>query len=337
MLRIAINGFGRIGRAAFKIAAERDDVEIVAINDLGDIANLVYLLQYDTVYGRYPEIVTAKADFLKVRGKAIKVLAERDPENLPWKDLDIDVVIESTGFFTEEEGAAKHITAGAKRVVISAPSKSAGVPTVVLGVNNDDVAGQRIISNASCTTNCTAPVISIMDNAFGIEKALLTTTHAYTATQSLVDGPGGKDFRGGRAAAQNIVPATTGAAIAATKAYPPLAGKFDGISIRVPVPVVSLIDVVMLTKTDVRVEEVNQVFITAAEEPLWYGILGYTTEQNVSSDFIKDTRSAIVDLALTRVVDGNLVKVMAWYDNEWGYSCRLVEQAVAAGKDAAGV
>jgi len=332
MTRLAINGFGRIGRAAFKIAIERDDVEIVAINDLGSVENLVYLLKYDTLYGRYPHEVSTSGDTLKVGEHSIKALAQPDPESLPWKDMDVDVVIESTGFFTDEEGASKHLTAGAKRVIISAPTKSEGVPTVVLGVNNSDNEGRGVISNASCSTNCATPVMSIMDNEFGVEKALLTTIHSYTANQSLVDGPSKKDLRRGRAAAQNMVPSSTGAAIAATKAYEPLTNKFDGVSVRVPTPVVSLADIVMVTKEDVRVEEVNEAFIKASTHPLHEGIVGYTDEPNVSSDFIGDTRSAIVDLSMTRVVAGNLVKVMAWYDNEWGYSNRLVEQAVAAGK-----
>lgn len=329
MLKVAINGFGRIGRAAFKIALERDDIEVVAINDLGDLENLAYLLRYDTVYGRYERDVTVSRGLMKVGGHTVKVLADPDPENLPWKDLGIDVVIESTGFFTEAEGAGKHLTAGAKHVVISAPTNSKELKTVVLGVNDSDAEGQQLISNASCTTNCAAPLVSLIDTAFGIEKALLTTIHAYTATQSIVDGPGKGDFRRGRAAAQNMVPSSTGAAIAATQAYHPLAGKFDGVSVRVPVPVVSLTDVVMLIRANVRVEEVNQLFKDAAGSEQYRNIVAYTEEPTVSSDFIKDSHSAIVDGTMTRVVDGNLVKVMAWYDNEWGYSNRLVEQVVA--------
>lgn len=331
MVRLAINGFGRIGRAAFKVAAARDDVEIVAINDLGNVENLVYLLKYDSVYGRYDENVAVQGDSLQVGAHAIRVLSDPDPENLPWQDMNVDVVIESTGFFTDKEGAEKHLSAGAKRVVISAPTKSEELSTVVLGVNNTESEGQGVISNASCSTNCAAPIMSIMDNEFGVEKALLTTIHSYTSTQSLVDGPSKKDPRRGRAAAINSIPSSTGAAIASTKAYTPLAGKFDGVSVRVPTPVVSLADIVMVTKEPVRVEEVNQAFIDAAESPLHEGIVGYTNEPNVSSDFIKDPRSAIVDLSMTRVVDDTLVKVMAWYDNEWGYSNRLVEQAVAVG------
>ena len=330
--RIAINGFGRIGRAACKIALAHEDAEIVAINDLGDIKNLAYLLRYDTVYGRYGAEVSVDGDFLVVGGKRIKVLQSKDPETLPWGEMNIDVVIESTGFFTESEGARKHIAAGAKHVVISAPTKSEDVPTVVMGVNDDKLAGNDVVSNASCTTNCAAPVMAVLENVFGVEKALLTTAHAYTATQSIVDGPGGKgDFRRGRAAAQNIVPASTGAAIAATKAIPALTDKFDGISLRIPVPVVSIIDVTCVLKKDVTVDEINNAFEEAAQNSMYQGVLAVTKDDVVSSDFIGDTHSAIVDLQLTRVIGGNLVKVMAWYDNEWGYSNRLVEQVLALG------
>lgn len=330
-VKIAINGFGRIGRAACKVALDNQDAEIVAINDLGDLENLAYLLQYDSVYGRYAKDVSVEDGNLVVDGKRIAVLQEKEPEKLPWKDLGIDVVIESTGFFTDEEGARKHLTAGAKHVVISAPTKSDSVPTVVLGVNDDQLPGLEVVSNASCTTNCSAPVIAVLEKVFGVEKALLLTTHAYTATQSLVDGPGKGDFRRGRAAAINMAPSSTGAAIAATKAIPSLAGKFDGISLRVPVPVVSMSDVTCVLKRDVTVDEINQAFKDAAQDPAYQGILAVTEDPVVSSDFIGDPHSAIVDLPLTRVVGGNLVKVMAWYDNEWGYSNRLVEQVVALG------
>jgi glyceraldehyde 3-phosphate dehydrogenase len=331
-IRIAINGFGRIGRAACKIALAHSDAEVVAINDLGDIDNLAYLLQYDSAYGRYGSPVSVEGRELIVGDKRIQVLQSKDPETLPWKDMNIDVVIESTGFFTEEEGAKKHITAGAKHVVISAPTKSEGVPTVVMGVNDDKLAGSPVVSNASCTTNSAAPVMAVLHSVFGVEKALLTTAHAYTATQSIVDGPGGKgDFRRGRAAAINIVPASTGAAIAATLAIPELAGKFDGVSLRVPVPVVSISDITCLLSRDVTVEEVNQAFKDAVDNSAYQGIIAVTEDPVVSSDFIGDPHSAIVDLPLTRVVGGNLVKVLAWYDNEWGYSNRLVEQVLAIG------
>lgn len=332
MVRIGINGFGRIGRAAFKIAFENQQAEVVAINDLGDLENLAYLLRYDTVYGRYGRDVSFAEGELSVAGKKIKVLSEPDPAKLPWGELGVDVVIESTGIFTKKEDASKHLEAGAKRVVISAPTKSDGLETIVLGVNADKANGQEIISNASCTTNCTAPIVAVMGNDFGIEKALLTTVHSYTATQSLVDGPAKKDLRRGRAAAQNIIPSSTGAAIAATKAYPELAGKFDGVALRVPTPVVSMSDVVMLLKKDVTVEDVNNAFKNAVQNPIYNGVIGVTEEANVSSDFIGDPRSVIVDLSMTRVVDGNLVKVMGWYDNEWGYSNRLVEQVISLGQ-----
>lgn len=326
MIKIAINGFGRIGRAAFKIAFERDDLEVLAINDLSDPGNLAYLLQNDTVYGRWQEDVSLVDRQLKVGAKTIQVLGESKPENLPWGELGIDVVIESTGVFTDRSSAGKHITAGAKQVIISAPTKSADVATIVYGVNEQAAAGQNIISNASCTTNCAAPVVAVLDTVFGVEKALLTTVHSYTASQSLVDGPA-RDPREGRAAAQNIIPAATGAALAATKAYPPLVDKFDGISLRVPTPVVSISDVVAVLKEDVTITEINQAFREAAVNPIYRGVIGVTDEPLVSSDFIGDSRSAIIDTALTRVVAGNLVKVMAWYDNEWGYSTRLVELA----------
>ncbi len=330
-VRIAINGFGRIGRAACKIALTHSDVEVVAINDLGDVENLAYLLRYDSVYGRYGGKVVVEGNTIVVGEKRIQVLQEKEPEKLPWKDLNIDVVIESTGFFTEEEGASKHISAGAKHVVISGPTKSETVPTVVMGVNDDVLAGLPIVSNASCTTNCAAPVMAVLENVFGVEKALLTTAHAYTATQSIVDGPAKGDFRRGRTAAVNMVPSTTGAAIAATRAIPELVGKFDGISLRVPVPVVSISDITCVLKKDVTAEEVNQAFKDAVENPIYQGVISVTEDPVVSSDFIGDPHSAIVDLPLTRVVGGNLVKVMAWYDNEWGYSNRLVEQVIAVG------
>lgn len=330
--RIAINGFGRIGRAACKIALAHADAEVVAINDLGDIDNLAYLMKYDSVYGRYGSPVSVEGNNLVIGDKKIQVLQSKDPEQLPWKDLEIDVVIESTGFFTEAEGAKKHIAAGAKHVVISAPTKSEEVPTVVMGVNDDKLAGAGVVSNASCTTNSAAPVMAVLHSVFGVEKALLTTAHAYTATQSLVDGPGGKgDFRRGRAAGINIVPSSTGAAIAATLTIPELKGKFDGISLRIPVPVVSISDITCLLSRDTTVEEVNQAFKDAVDNPEYQGIIAVTEEPVVSSDFIGDPHSAIVDLPLTRVVGGNLVKVLAWYDNEWGYSNRLVEQVLAIG------
>lgn len=329
-VRLAINGFGRIGRAAFKIALENEAAEVVAINDLGTLENLVYLLQHDSVYGRYGRAVSAGAGQLAVDEKQVRVLREAAPGKLPWKELHVDVVIEATGVFTREEAARGHITAGAKRVIISAPTESEGVPTVLMGVNDGDLAGHDIVSNASCTTNCVTPVVAVLDRAFGVEYALMSTVHAYTATQSLVDGPARGDMRRGRAAAVNIVPSTTGAAESVTAAYSALEGRFDGVALRVPVAVVSLVDVVALLKKTVTVESVNEQFRAAATA--YKDVLAVTEAPAVSSDFIGDPHSAIIDLPLTRVVGGKLVKVMAWYDNEWGYSNRLVEQAVALGQ-----
>lgn len=327
MIKIAINGFGRIGRAAFKIALAHEGIEVVAINDLGDINNLAYLLKHDSVYGRYGQEVSVADGQLVVGGKHVKVCQEKDPAQLPWGAMGVDVVLESTGVFTEKEKAAAHITAGAKFVIITAPTKSEDMPTVVLGVNEKDLTGAQIVSNASCTTNCAAPMMAVLQNVFGVEKALLTTAHAYTSTQSIVDGPGGKgDFRRGRAAAINIVPASTGAAIAATRTIPELKDKFDGVSLRVPVAVVSISDITALLKKNVTVEEVNEAFRQAAQNPIYRGVIAVTEEEAVSTDFIGDPHSVIMDLSMTRVVDGNLVKIMGWYDNEWGYSNRLIEQ-----------
>ena len=323
--RIAINGFGRIGRNAFKIAFERDDLEIVAINDLTDNKTLAYLLKYDSNYGTYHHDVLADDDGITVNGKKIKVLTEKDPAVLPWKELGIDLVIESTGFFTDVEGAGKHIAAGAKRVAISGPTKSDEVDTIVLGANDDAINGStEIVSNASCTTNSLGAVMAVLEAEFGVEKSLLTTVHSYTASQALQDAPK-NDPREGRNAAENIVPTSTGAAIAVTKALPGLKGKFDGISMRVPTPVVSISDVTALLSRDVTVEGLNNAFKKAAKQPYFQGILGVSEEPLVSRDYIGNSNSGTIDLALTRVVGGNLVKVCVWYDNEWGYSNRLVE------------
>jgi glyceraldehyde 3-phosphate dehydrogenase len=323
--KIAINGFGRIGRQAFKIALTKKNVEVVAINDLTDPENLAYLLRHDSVYGRYDKKVAVEKNFLVVNGKKIYVFAEPDPLKLPWKKLQVDAVLECTGFFTDKEGASKHLQAGAKTVVISAPTKSEDVITVVKGVNEEQASGQQIISNASCTTNCVAPVMKVLEDSFGIEKSLMSTIHAYTATQSIVDGPAKKDFGRGRAAALNINPTSTGAAIAATKTIPSLTGKFDGISIRVPVPCGSLTDFTCLLKKEVTVDEINKAFIKFSKSAKMKGILEVTEQPLVSQDIVGTTASAIVDLSFTRVVGGNLVKVLAWYDNEWAYSVRLVE------------
>ncbi len=323
--KIAINGFGRIGRSAFKIAWERSDLEIVAINDLTDTKTLAYLLKHDSNYGDYARQVTYDDNSLIIDGTAVKVLAEKDPTALPWGDLGVDVVIESTGFFTDKDGAGKHLTAGAKRVVISGPTKSDGIDTIVLGTNDSQVAhATPIVSNASCTTNSLGAVMAILDAEFGVEKSMLTTIHSYTASQRLQDAPA-KDLREGRNAAENMVPTTTGAAIAVTKTLPQLTGKFDGLSVRVPTPVVSLSDVTALLRRKVTVEEINNAFRKASKDNFYQGILGVSDEPLVSRDFIGNSHSGVVDLPLTKVVDGNLVKVMVWYDNEWGYSNRLVE------------
>ena len=331
--KIAINGFGRIGRNAFKIAFERNDLEIVAVNDLTDNATLAYLLKYDSNYGTYQHEVSAAEDSITVDGKEIKVLAEKDPAALPWGDMDVDLVIESTGFFTDKEGASKHIEAGAKRVVISGPTKSEGLDTIVLGANDDKIAGAtEVVSNASCTTNSLAAVMAVLEAEFGIEKSLMTTVHSYTASQALQDAPK-KDPREGRNAAENIVPTSTGAAVAVTQVLPGLKGKFDGISMRVPTPVVSISDVTALLSRDVTVEEINETFKKTAADPFYQGILGVSDEPLVSRDYIGNSHSGVVDLALTRVAGGNLVKVCVWYDNEWGYSNRLVELAADVAKE----
>ncbi len=329
---VGINGFGRIGRNAFKIAFERSDLKIVAINDLTDTKTLAHLLKHDSNYGNYHYDVSFDNNNIIVNGQSIQVLAETDPAKLPWKDLKVDVVIESTGFFVDPIKARAHIDAGAKKVIISAPAKGDGADTVVLGVN-DDVLNNTgdIISNASCTTNCITPVAAIIEANFGIEKAMMTTVHSYTASQKLQDAPA-KDLREARSAAENIVPTTTGASIAAAKALPALEGIFGGLSIRVPTPVVSLSDLVIITKRDVSVDEVNEAFKKAANEPYYQGILAVTEEELVSSDFIGNSHSAIVDLRLTAVISGNMLKVVAWYDNEWGYSNRLVEVTADTGR-----
>ena len=332
MVRIAINGFGRIGRNAFKIAFDRNDAEVIAINDLTDAATLAHLLKYDSNYGIYSKDVSADGSDLIVDGKRIRVLSEKEPNNLPWGEMNVDVVIESTGLFTDPAKARAHIEAGAKKVVISAPAKGEGAKTIVLGVNEDDVTvDDQIISNASCTTNCIAPVMKILEDNIGIEKAMMTTVHSYTASQKLQDAPA-KDIREARAAAENIVPTTTGASKAAAKTIPSLQGKFNGLSVRVPTPVVSLSDITAVTKRDTSIEEINEMFKKAAADPYYQGILDATEEELVSIDYRGNSHSSIVDLKLTDVIGGNLIKVVAWYDNEWGYSNRLVELTVDLGK-----
>lgn len=332
MLRVAINGFGRIGRNTFKAGFGHPDIEFVAINDLTDTKTLAYLLKHDTVYGRYAKTVEHDEHHLIVDGKTIPAFAEKDPSQLPWGKLDVDVVLECTGVFLTEDKAKLHLDGGAKRVIISAPNKGGNVNTYVLGVNDSKYHhNELIIDNASCTTNCIAPVAAIMHGAFGVEKAMMTTIHAYTADQALVDGPH-KDLRRGRSAAQNIVPTTTGAAIATTQTIPELKGLFDGLSIRVPVACGSLSDFTFLLKRNTSVEEINDTFRKAKKNPLYAHIMDITEDPLVSSDIVGSPYSCIVDLSLTKVVDGNMVKVIAWYDNEWGYSNRLVEMAVEIGK-----
>ena len=333
MIRIAINGFGRIGRNTFKAGFGRlKELEFVAVNDLTDTKTLAHLLKHDTNYGLYEREVSYDEKHVIVDGKKILVLAEKDPTKLPWKDLKIDVVLESTGRFTDEAGASQHLTAGAKRVIISAPAKGGNVPTYVLGVNGHTYDTKHaVINNASCTTNCIAPVADVIHDAFGVKKALMTTIHSYTADQNLQDGPH-KDLRRARAAAANMVPTSTGAAIAVTETLPELKGLFDGLSIRVPTSVVSLADFTFVVGKSTSVDEVNLAIRKACAGPRFKNIMTWTEEPLVSSDFIKNPYSAIVDLGLTQVVDGDLVKVVAWYDNEWGYSNRLAEMAERVGK-----
>ena len=329
MAKIAINGFGRIGRLFFRQAFGAPDIEIVAINDLGDLANLAYLLKYDTVYRWYNKPIEVKDGNLVVDGKTIRILQEKDPTHLPWKDLGIDVVVESTGVFESYEKAKVHIQAGAKRVVITAPAKDADGTegkTVLVGVNEGDLRSVVLTSNGSCTTNAASPLISVLNEQLGIRKAILNTVHGYTATQNLVDGPvKGGDFRRGRAAGQNIVPSTTGAAVTVTRAIKELEGKFDGIAFRVPTVTGSVADITFLAKRKTTVEEVNSILTKASKEPKWKGILAVTAEPIVSSDIIGAPYGAIADLSFTKVVDGDLVKVLSWYDNEWGYVTTLVK------------
>ena len=327
MANVAINGLGRIGRATFRVILETPDLDLVAVNDLVPIDNLAYLLQYDTVYGKYDKVVAVDGDNLVVDGKRYRVFSQRDPAQLPWGELEIDVVFECTGVFTRREGLEKHLQAGAKFVVLSAPAKSEDIGTVVHGVNVPGEESVRMVSCASCTTNSIAPVVEIMGRRIGIKKAIMTTIHAYTSTQGIVDGPN-KKFRRGRAAAANFVPTTTGAAIATTKALPQYAGKFDGVAIRAPIPVGSISDIIFVTERKTTVEEVNQIFKEEAESERYAGILGVTEDPVVSSDIVGDPRAAIIDLGMTRVVDGDLVKVMSWYDNEWGYTNQMIREAL---------
>ncbi|MBR0465455.1 type I glyceraldehyde-3-phosphate dehydrogenase [Candidatus Saccharibacteria bacterium] len=332
MVKVAINGFGRIGRNALKILLERRDAQVVAINDITDAKTLAHLLKHDSTYGTYDKKVSAGENSIIINSREIPVYAEKDPAKLPWGELGVDVVIESTGFFTKPEDARAHIKAGAKKVVISAPAKGEGAKTVVLGVNEEVVDGEdEIISNASCTTNCIAPVMKVLEDQFGIEKAMMTTVHSYTGSQRILDAPA-KDLREARSAAENIVPTSTGASKAAALTIPTLKDRFNGLSVRVPTPVVSLSDITAVLNANTTKEELAEVFKKAAAEPYYEGIIGVTEEELVSSDFIGDPHSCIVDLPLLDVVGGNMVKVVAWYDNEWGYSNRLVELTIDFGK-----
>lgn len=331
MTKIAINGFGRIGRAAFKIAVDNPEVEVVAINDLADIKVLANLLKYDSVYGVYNKDIKAEKDSIKINDKEYKVISEPEPKKLPWKKLGVDVVLECTGVFTKKETANGHISAGAKRVIISAPTKD-NTQTMVLGTQNTDFylkkgKSDTIVSMASCTTNCISPVMQILDSKFGVEKSLMTTIHSYTASQNLVDTPH-KDPRRGRAGAVNIVPTTTGAANATTKTIRGLKNKFDGMAIRVPTICGSLSDItVILKRKKVTVKQINETFTKMTNNYLYKNILTVSKEPLVSTDIIRNPYSAIVDLPFTKVVGGNMVKILAWYDNEWGYSSRLVDLA----------
>lgn len=334
-IRVAINGFGRIGRCFLRTAVHDPAVDIVAINDLGELENLAYLLKYDTVYKQFGGQVSVENGKLVVGAKRIDVISEKDPTKLPWKAMNIDVAVESTGIFDSFEKASAHLTAGARRVVISAPVKDElpNAATILVGLNEEKLQQIEISSNASCTTNSASPLIAILNEKIGIEKAILSTTHAYTATQSIVDTPvKGSDKRRGRAAAQNIVPSSTGAAVAVTKAYPELVGLFDGISMRVPVPAGSLVDITFVAKRATTAEEVNSILEAAAAEERWKGIFTASKEPLVSSDIIGDPHASIADLEMTRVVGGNLVKVLAWYDNEAGYTNTLLRHVKAAGK-----
>ncbi|HOV88612.1 MAG TPA: glyceraldehyde 3-phosphate dehydrogenase NAD-binding domain-containing protein [Candidatus Paceibacterota bacterium] len=335
-LRIAINGFGRIGRIFFRQAFDNPQLEIVTINDLADIDTLVYLLKYDSVYGQYPKELkiekTEEGNFLNIEKNRIVFLQQKDPLQLPWKDLKIDVVIESTGAFESFEKAAAHLQAGADRVIITAPAKDDDGSlkkgaTIICGINDDLIPQVKMTSNGSCTTNAIAPALAILSESIGIKKAVLNTTHAYTATQKIVDGPDSKDLRRGRAGAINLVPSTTGAAIAVGKVIKELDGIFDGISIRTPVPIVSLADVTFVSQKKTSVEEINQIFTEAAKNPRWEGIFTVVSDPVVSTDLIGNSYPSIADLSFTKVIDGDLVKILIWYDNEWGYAASLIKHA----------
>ena len=326
MAKVAINGLGRIGRATLKVIMDAPELELVAVNDIIPVENAEYLLKYDSVYGRYKNFVEVKDGNLSIEGNVIRYLSEKDPANLPWNDLGVELVFECSGIFTDKEGMQKHLDAGAKRVILSAPAKSDDIPTVVYGVNEVDPSA-KMISTASCTTNSIAPVMEIIGRRIGIKKAILTTVHAYTSSQELVDGPS-KKLRRGRAAAVNFVPTSTGAAIATSKALPQFENKFDGVAIRGPVPAGSISDVTIITEKPTSVEEINNIFREEANTDRYNGVIGLSDDELVSSDIIMDSRASIIDGSSTTVVDGDLVKVMAWYDNEWGYVNQMVREGV---------
>ena len=328
MKRIAINGFGRIGRASLKIILETPGIEVVAINDLMTLENAAYLFKYDSIYGRDQNKVTAEGDCLIINGKKILFVSEKDPERLPWKSLSVNIVMECTGKFTKREEAEKHIHAGAKTVVISGPTKSEGTPTIVYGVNTDD-GRVPIFSCGSCTTNSIGPIIEILQRRIGIKKAILNTVHAFTASQSLVDGPSKRGFRMGRSAALNLVPASTGAAIAITKALPAFEGKFDGVAVRTPAAIGSISDITLVTERNVSTQEINAILEEESRSDRYHLVVAVTNEPLVSGDIIRNTNAATADLEMTRVVDGDLVKIMVWYDNEWGFSNQMIRQILA--------
>ena len=332
MAKVAINGMGRIGRAALKIILDTPELELVAVNDLMALDNLVYLLKYDTVYGRYEKRVETADGDLVVAGKRYQFLSEKDPARLPWHELGVDIVFECTGVFTRKADLEKHLQAGAKRVILSAPVKGEGdIPMVVCCVNVPE-ASCELVSCASCTTNCIAPVMEVMGRRIGVKKAIMTTIHAYTSSQAIVDGPA-KKWRRGRAGAANLVPTSTGAAIAATETLPEFKGKFDGVAVRAPVPAGSLVDIVFLTARPTTEEEINKIFREEAAGPRYRDVLGVAEDPIVSSDVIMDPRASIVDLSMTKVVDGDLVKVMSWYDNEWGYTNQMIREAVRIARE----
>ena len=329
MKKVVINGMGRIGRAALKIILSTPELELVAVNDLLPPDNLAYLLKYDSVYGRYEKPIKAGDNSLTIDGREYPMYAQKDPADLPWKDLNVDTVFECTGVFREKPDMEKHLQAGAKRVILSAPEKTGEVAMVVHGVNRPEGSPQ-LISCASCTTNCIAPVVEIIGRRVGLKKAVMTTIHAYTASQSVVDAPK-KKWRRGRAAAVNFVPTSTGAAQATTKVLPDYAGKFDGVAVRGPVPAGSMADMVFVTKSNITENEINDIFREEADSERYNGILGVAEDPVVSSDIIMDSRASVVDLNMTQVIDGDLLKIMSWYDNEWGYTSQMIREAVRLG------